>query len=63
MKLSGEPFLRERGKNFKLNLVLVLIHKSKAHYFSTVKSVRQVPGSFGVGANGGKARVIPAMGA
>ena len=63
MKLSGVSFLRERGKNFKLNLVLVLVLKSKALYFSTDKSVWQVPGSIGVGAHGGKARVIPAMGA
>ena len=64
MKLSGAFFCKNARKNFlKLDLVLLLVLKSNALYFSNDKSVSQVPGSIGVGAHGVKVRVIPAMGA
>ena len=65
MKLSRASFFYKNTlKNIlKLDLVLLLVLKSNALYFSTDKSVWQGPRSIGVGGHGGKARVIPAMGA
>ena len=43
MKLSGVPFFENTSKNFKLNLVLVLVLvlKYKALYFKKCKEITQ----------------------
>ena len=60
MKLSRASFFHKNTRKniLKLDLVLLLVLKSNALYFSTEKSVWQVPRSMGVGAHGWKACLL-----